>query len=478
MSGGFGKLSGASVSSGGGGGLSGTFADEELLRGDSTTGVQGSSVTLHDTNGQFTQKTLNADINFDRDGTGVTYFSNDNAAQLQIDASGDVIHAGVDGFQVQGVTGADGTNPAFIPKKSDIDTGFGHGTADNTATITAGGIRAAQFNTVASGINALEVTPGASGNPVLIASTQVAGTGGISLIATAPAAAAGASVAGKPVAITASPAVASTDTAGAAAGGNITITAGAAARNASGNANGGNITLTPGAPIGTGTDGVVWVGTGSAFGLQYTGSKGYVYENGVPVIEWDGAHTSLRADGLLRWAINGALPNTYGTGLSTPANGVLAIGKGTAAADGYFQWGGQSFLAADATNATTTMANTGLSVTVTTGRKYGFKCILFLDNSLDADGMKIDFDGGTATATNFRAHVTVFDNALNLSTQVTALATDVAATTIVGNTLVEVEGSFEPSSIGTFIPRFAGNTAVSGTLTLARGSNLTLFDYA
>lgn len=59
------------------------------------------------------------------------------------------------------------------------------------------------------------------------------------------------------MAITASPAVASTDTAGAAAGGSITIRAGAAARNTSGNANGGDIDLVPGAGIGTGTAGQV-----------------------------------------------------------------------------------------------------------------------------------------------------------------------------------------------------------------------------
>lgn len=88
-----------------------------------------------------------------------------------------------------------------------------------------------------------------------------------------PAATTGATVAGQSLAITASPAVASTDTAGAAAGGSVTITAGAAARNTSGNANGGNVNLITGAGIGTGTAGqvVVPLGVVTAPGISFFG---------------------------------------------------------------------------------------------------------------------------------------------------------------------------------------------------------------
>jgi hypothetical protein len=70
--------------------------------------------------------------------------------------------------------------------------------------------------------------------------------------------------------------VASTDTAGAAAGGSVTVTAGAAARNASGNANGGDIVLATGAGIGTGTAGsvIVPLGTAAAPGIEFTGDAG------------------------------------------------------------------------------------------------------------------------------------------------------------------------------------------------------------
>jgi len=63
--------------------------------------------------------------------------------------------------------------------------------------------------------------------------------------------------AGTPLSITASNAVAGSSSAGAAIGGDVTITAGNAARLTSGNANGGNINLTPGAGIGTGVNGYV-----------------------------------------------------------------------------------------------------------------------------------------------------------------------------------------------------------------------------
>lgn len=85
------------------------------------------------------------------------------------------------------------------------------------------------------------------------------------LESTPPEAGPGATKVGKAVEITAAPAVASTDTAGAAAGGSVTITAGDAARLTSGNANGGDVSLVFGAGIGTGVKG----------GLNLTGTDAW-----------------------------------------------------------------------------------------------------------------------------------------------------------------------------------------------------------
>jgi hypothetical protein len=136
----------------------------------------------------------------------------------------------------------------------------------------------------------------------------------------------------------------------------------------------------------------------------------------------------------------------------------------------------KSFLAANATSTSATLANSALSVTVVSGHKYSFKAELFLSDSTAADGAKIDFGGGSATATDFRAQVTAFDTALNLSTQVTSLTGAASASTFTGAGAFEVHGSFEPSSSGTFIVRFAQAAHTLGTLTLARGSHLTLID--
>jgi hypothetical protein len=164
-----------------------------------------------------------------------------------------------------------------------------------------------------------------------------------------------------------------------------------------------------------------------------------------------------------------------GVGDATPA-ALLTVGSGDlfqVDSDGWPSGPGDKYLAANVTNNTTTMSNvSGLSVTVVGGKKYAFRLVLYVSNSTAADGAKVDFDGGTATATNFRGHATVFDSALLLSTQVTDLATDISVTTITGNSKIEVDGSFEPSSNGTFVPRFAMNTAVSGTLTVYRGAHL------
>lgn len=319
--------------------------------------------------------------------------------------------------------------------------------------------------------------------------------------ATAPAAAAGASVAGKTVSLFASNAVASTDTAGAAAGGAFTITAGNAARLTSGNADGGAVNLTPGAGIGTGVTGnvivtagqlVVPVGSLALPSLAFSGSlgTGIRFNNGAFCFVDGGAEQAaldefnrgikLPSTGAYGWG-NNATPS--GTDVDTKAYrvaagvvGISASGDTTLARTGWLQWAGESLLAADGTNATATMANTGLSVTVTTGRKYGFKCLLYVNDSVAAEGAKIDFDGGTATATNFRAHATLFDSALNLSAQVSALATDIASATVTGDAMIEVHGTFEPSATGTFIPRYAQNTHAAGTLTIYRGSHLLVWD--
>lgn len=132
------------------------------------------------------------------------------------------------------------------------------------------------------------------------------------------------------------------------------------------------------------------------------------------------------------------------------------------------------YLTSDATSTSATLADlTGCTISnLTSGSKYGFKAILYISNSIAADGVKIDFGGGSATSTNFRAQCTGFDSALAISTQVTSLTGTCSSATFTGAGSLEIHGSFEPSGNGTIIPRFAENASTTGTLTVFRGSHI------
>jgi hypothetical protein len=330
------------------------------------------------------------------------------------------------------------------------------------------------------------------------ASIAVATTAGnaLTITATAPTATTGASQAGKSISITSSPAVASTDTAGAAAGANITYTAGAAARNTSGNSDGGDHVFVGGLGIGTGVKGdidasgvrsiLIADGSSSVPSLRNSTNAGLYTSSGLVLIS-DGSqpHASfatgsltIQSDNIYRWSnSSSSAGGTADTGLSRLVAGVVAVGTGAASArDGWMQWAGQCYVASDQTNVTTTLASTTCSITVLATRKYAFTCSLFLSDSLAADGAKVSFGGGTATETNFRAQVTAFDSALNLSTQLDDLTDVASAATFTGDGNFEVHGSFESNGAGTWIPQFAQAAHTTGTLTLYRGSNCRMWD--
>jgi hypothetical protein len=178
---------------------------------------------------------------------------------------------------------------------------------------------------------------------------------------------------------------------------------------------------------------------------------------------------------------NGGIKFGSGTpdvGIDSPAAGSLRVTNGEASSP-TLGWmmadAGTCFLAADQTVSSTTFANlTGCSISVISGAKYVGKIHLFVSDSVAAEGVKVDFDGGSATATNFRAENLGFDSALTIVSQTTALATDVTAATFTGNGYIEATITFEPSANGTFIPRVAQNSHSTGTLTVARGSYVQL----
>lgn len=139
-------------------------------------------------------------------------------------------------------------------------------------------------------------------------------------------------------------------------------------------------------------------------------------------------------------------------------------------------------LNADYTNATTTFSSTNLSVTLVSGRTYSFDLSIYVTESTAVDGWKIDFNGGSATITNFVANCfstneTGGSVALGAATTA-ALATVINATTTVttGVQLIECHGTVVPSSSSTFIVRGAQNAHSTGTVTFKRGSSLSMRD--
>lgn len=217
--------------------------------------------------------------------------------------------------------------------------------------------------------------------------------------------------------------------------------------------------------------------TAALFGWGYQSSTADGYWN-------DGAGTTVFTFGTLATArgIN-VIGTTNGyhfttaagtnprSGISEVAAGVIKADNGSGAGSGWIQnASGRARLSGDYTNATTTFSNTALSYTLTTGRAYNFKVIFFISDSLAADGAKLDFNGGTAAMTTFRAHCTLFDTALLASQQQTTLAGVFNAATVTGSAYFECYGYALPSGSGTFIPRLAQNAHTTGTLTAFAGS--------
>lgn len=140
---------------------------------------------------------------------------------------------------------------------------------------------------------------------------------------------------------------------------------------------------------------------------------------------------------------------------------------------------GRKRVAADVTNATTTFSNiTGLSETLEAGRHYTGRLVIKCSDSTAAEGIKFDFNGGSATMTAFAAGAGIITGgtAVAGTTVSSALATALNWTTITNETWVAVEFSITVNAAGTFIPRFAQNSHTTGTATVSRGTYMEMND--
>lgn len=151
---------------------------------------------------------------------------------------------------------------------------------------------------------------------------------------------------------------------------------------------------------------------------------------------------------------------TAGTGISV-TNGAGSISIASTGASSL-----NSYLAADFTNATTTLNNTLLSVPLAASTKYGCTAQLFVTDSVAADGVKVDFGGGSATFTNFIAGA----NSVLVTSVTNSSTSTFSNATVTGVNLITINASIEANGAGTFVIRAAQVAHTVGTLTVSRGS--------
>lgn len=161
---------------------------------------------------------------------------------------------------------------------------------------------------------------------------------------------------------------------------------------------------------------------------------------------------------------------TSGTRFGNPAAGVVTVNS----------WiqntGGEAALANPFTNATAVMANTNIQFTVIAGRSYRIEGILQVSNTTAGEGVQIDFNGGSATATTFFAAVTSTGTVVAGTPSSTSLAGVINFTSITGTDYININGYIKVNAGGTLILRAAENTHATGTLTVGAGSWIALAD--
>lgn len=130
----------------------------------------------------------------------------------------------------------------------------------------------------------------------------------------------------------------------------------------------------------------------------------------------------------------------------------------------------------DKTN-TTFASITGLSKTLLAGRYYSGRLVLYTTSNV-AGGVKVDFNGGTATATTFIAEANIFQGGALVApgaSRSAALGTTIANVTAVTVATIVIDFTILVNAAGTFIPRFACNVA-TGTSSVLVGSPFTIED--
>lgn len=116
------------------------------------------------------------------------------------------------------------------------------------------------------------------------------------------------------------------------------------------------------------------------------------------------------------------------------------------------------------TSDTVLAAITGLSATLQAGKTYWFECHLYTTSNT-AGGVKIDWAGGTVTATSVVIDALGGDTSGNAAFRATALNTVLSNVTGVTTAMIQSWGTITVNGAGTLIPRFA-QSASNGTASI------------
>ena len=229
-----------------------------------------------------------------------------------------------------------------------------------------------------------------------------------------------------------------------------------------------------------------WSGN-SGQGFYRSGNSILYAVSGADRFAWaysTGNDFELRSDGQVAFSSTTAPNGSPDAAISRAAAKVLRSASSAGTQYWFQNTAGRFSLASDYTNATTAFdGSLGLgTISLINGRHYDFILNLFLTESTAADGVKIDFNGGLATASTFLAQCTLTNDTGAAVTQANATSAALAtvinatATTTTNVHLYQCMGFITPSSSNTFIIRAAQNAHSSGTLTIKAGSWIMLED--
>lgn len=176
----------------------------------------------------------------------------------------------------------------------------------------------------------------------------------------------------------------------------------------------------------------------------------------------------------------GTFTSTANLTITASGGASLALAEDLTPAGWIVNQAGMARLSSPQTVDSVTPGNSGLSVPLKAGHAYIFRCVMFASTPTAADGFRVDFDGGTATATSFRVFGRGFDatGAITASaaSSTTALATDIVWTSTTGEALYEFDGHIVVNAAGSFIPRFGKEADAGAAAVLNAGSYLQMWE--